>query len=72
MLTHYPAIKPYATHEIPVDELHTLYVEECGEPDGIPIVYVHGGPGSCCDLVSRQFFDPETGRYIWRYFLVQY
>ncbi|MBB71218.1 MAG: prolyl aminopeptidase [Legionellales bacterium] len=64
MLTHFPPIKPYTTHELAVDDTHTLYIEECGEPDGIPIVYVHAGPGTCLDPVSRQFFDPEKYRII--------
>ncbi|TNF07541.1 MAG: prolyl aminopeptidase, partial [Gammaproteobacteria bacterium] len=45
MRTFYPRIKPYATHRLAVDSLHTLYVEEVGNPDGIPVVFVHGGPG---------------------------
>lgn len=64
MLTLYPAIQPYATYNIPVDNLHTLYVEESGSKHGIPIVYIHGGPGSCCDPDNRRFFDPEKYRII--------
>ena len=45
MLTLYPEIKPNARHRIAVDAPHELYVEESGNPDGIPVLVVHGGPG---------------------------
>ncbi len=64
MRTLYPAIKPYATHTFKVDSLHQVYVEECGSPDGIPVLYVHGGPGGSCGDRSRRFFDPEKYRII--------
>ncbi|WP_250038273.1 prolyl aminopeptidase [Paractinoplanes maris] len=57
----YPAIEPYATHRIDVGGGHRLYVEEAGNPAGIPVVFVHGGPGSGLAPVMRRFFDP--GRY---------
>ncbi|MDH3872149.1 MAG: prolyl aminopeptidase, partial [Gammaproteobacteria bacterium] len=37
-------IEPYRTHTLAVGERHRLYVEECGRPDGLPVVFVHGGP----------------------------
>jgi proline iminopeptidase len=64
MLTLYPAIKPYAEHNLKVDDLHTLYIEECGEPSGIPILFLHGGPGAGCDPEQRRFFDPKLYRII--------
>ncbi len=64
MLTLYPAINPYISYHIKVDNIHTLYVEECGNKDGIPIIYLHGGPGSGCDSDNRRFFDPEKYRII--------
>lgn len=64
MRTFYPRIKPYATHRLAVDSLHTLYVEEVGNPDGIPVVFVHGGPGVGCTENDRRFFDPEKFRII--------
>lgn len=64
MLTFYPAIKPYAEHMLKVDDLHTLYIEESGEPEGIPILFLHGGPGSCCEPDHRRFFDPKRYRII--------
>jgi len=60
----YPRIKPYATHEVKVDPPHVLYVEESGDPDGIPILFVHGGPGSGCLPYHRTFFDPQVYRII--------
>jgi len=64
MLIHYPDIKPYKTHRLAVDDLHTLYIEECGSPDGIPVIVVHGGPGGGCSKADRCFFDPEKYRII--------
>lgn len=59
MLTLYPAIQPYAVHQLAVDERHTLYVEECGNPKGLPVVFLHGGPGIGCNPDHRRFFDPS-------------
>jgi proline iminopeptidase len=60
----YPRIKPYATHQIEVDPPHILHVEEAGVPEGIPILFVHGGPGAGCLPYHRTFFDPEVYRII--------
>lgn len=60
----YPAIKPYNKHTVSVDEPHVLYVEESGNPDGLPVVFLHGGPGSGCNPSQRQFFDPDMYRII--------
>ena len=60
----YPRIKPYATHRIEVDSPHILYVEESGIPDGIPVLFVHGGPGAGTLPYHRTFFDPEVYRII--------
>ena len=64
MLTLFPAIKPYAEHTLKVDELHTLYIEECGEPTGMPVLFLHGGPGVGCEPEHRRFFDPKRYRII--------
>lgn len=64
MLIHYPEIKPYDTFEISVEAPHRLYVEQCGNPKGIPVLFVHGGPGAGCSHVDRCFFDPERYRII--------
>jgi proline iminopeptidase len=64
MLTLFPDIKPYATHLLPVQSPHILYVEESGNPNGIPVLFVHGGPGAGCGPRARRFFDPERYRII--------
>lgn len=60
----YPDIRPYVSHSIEVDAPHVLHVEECGVPDGIPVVFVHGGPGAGCEPWHRRFFDPEVYRIV--------
>ena len=64
MHTLYPEIKPYARHELPVGDGHVLYVDESGSPDGLPVVFIHGGPGAGCDSSSRRFFDPTLYRIV--------
>jgi proline iminopeptidase len=64
MLTLYPALKPYAKHRLAVESPHNLYIEECGNPDGLPIVVVHGGPGAGLSEDYRRYFDPNVYRII--------
>ena len=64
MRTLYPPIEPYVRHTLKVDAPHVLYVEESGNPSGIPVLFVHGGPGGGCERWHRQFFDPERYRII--------
>src|SRR3569623_310855 len=64
MLSLYPDIKPFAAHSLMVDEVLTLHVEECGNPEGLPVVFVHGGPGSGCEPNHRRFFDPNVYRIV--------
>ncbi|MBC7193117.1 prolyl aminopeptidase [Marinobacter sp.] len=64
MLTLYPEIEPYARHHLAVDDTHELYLEESGNPDGIPVLVVHGGPGGGCEGYHRRFFDAERFRII--------
>ena len=54
--TLYPEIDPYAVHSVEVDDIHSIYVEECGNPSGIPVVFLHGGPASGCKPLSPVFF----------------
>nr|CAA6830728.1 MAG: Proline iminopeptidase (EC [uncultured Thiotrichaceae bacterium] len=60
----YPPIRNNHHFLLPVDDVHTLYVEECGDPDGIPVLFLHGGPGAGCEKWHRSFFDPERYRII--------
>ena len=60
----FPAIQPGQTWRFPVSDLHTLYIEESGNPDGVPVVFLHGGPGGSCEPGHRRFFDPEAYRII--------
>lgn len=60
----YPEIAAYSTEFLRVSELHTLYVEESGNPQGIPVVVLHGGPGGGSSPVQRRFFDPSFYRII--------
>jgi proline iminopeptidase len=60
----YPPIAPYRTDFLPVSDLHTLYIEESGNPEGKPVVFLHGGPGGGTMPVYRQFFDPQQWRII--------
>jgi len=64
MLNLYPDIKPYATHRLAVDAPHELYFEESGNPEGMPVLFVHGGPGAGCEDYHRRFFDAERFRII--------
>jgi proline iminopeptidase len=64
MQSLYPQIKPYARHTLSVEEPHLLYVDESGQADGLPVLFVHGGPGAGCDALSRRFFDPELYRIV--------
>lgn len=60
----FPEIQPDKTHLLKVDETHELYIEECGNAKGIPILFVHGGPGAGCELTHRRFFDPNIYRIV--------
>jgi len=59
----YPAIKPYNQHELNVGK-HQLYIEETGNPDGIPVIVLHPGPGIGADPYLRRFFDPQRYRIV--------
>ncbi len=60
----FPEIAPYVHHSIKVESPHLIHVEECGNPSGIPVLFVHGGPGAGCEDYHRRFFDPELYRII--------
>ena len=62
--TLYPEILPHKFGHLAVDNFHQIYWEECGNPQGVPIVFVHGGPGAGSSPASRRFFDPDYYRII--------
>ena len=64
MRTLFPPIEPYQTRSISVSEGHRLHVEECGRSDGLPVVFLHGGPGAGCERYHRRFFDPDVYRIV--------
>ncbi|XP_058189657.1 proline iminopeptidase [Rhododendron vialii] len=55
----YPDIEPYSTGFLKVSDLHTIYWEQSGNPNGHPVVFLHGGPGGGTSPSNRKFFDPE-------------
>jgi proline iminopeptidase len=60
----FPPIEPYATGTLAVDARHTLYWEQSGNPHGLPVVFLHGGPGAGATPTHRRFFDPASYRII--------
>jgi len=60
----YPPIEAYMSSFLKVSDLHELYFEQSGNPDGNPVVVLHGGPGGGCDAWYRQFFDPKVYRIV--------
>ena len=62
--TFYPEIEPYRTGTLRVSDLHEIYFEESGNPEGKPVVFVHGGPGGGSEPRQRRFFDPKAYRVV--------
>jgi proline iminopeptidase len=60
----YPEVEPYRSGHLRVSPLHEVYYEECGNPRGLPAVFVHGGPGAGGDPGARRFFDPARYRIV--------
>ena len=60
----FPALTPNRHGMLAVDDIHTIYWEECGNPDGIPVLFLHGGPGAGLSPQHRRFFDPLRYRVI--------
>jgi proline iminopeptidase len=63
-LGFYPAIEPYRHQRLKVSGGHEIYVEECGNPHGQPVLVVHGGPGGGCNATMRRYHDPARYRII--------
>jgi proline iminopeptidase len=60
----FPPVEPYRQGYLPVGDGHEIYWEECGNPQGKPVVFLHGGPGAGCDARARRFFDPARYRIL--------
>lgn len=60
----YPPIEPFATEFLRVSPLHEIFIEQCGNPNGLPVVFLHGGPGGGIQESYRRYFDPE------RYYII--
>lgn len=60
----YPQVEPYQTGTLPVTATHTLYYEQCGNPDGQAAVVLHGGPGGGCTDAYRRYFNPDKYRVV--------
>ena len=60
----YPPIDPFDQRIIDMGDGHRIYVEQCGNPEGIPVVVLHGGPGGGCSPAMRRYFDPAIYRVI--------
>ncbi len=60
----FPPTEPYESGYLPVDDIHTLYWEQCGNPRGVPIVFLHGGPGAGASPTHRRFFDRRHYRIV--------
>ena len=60
----YPEIEPYANGRLQVSPLHNVYFEQCGNPQGKPVVFLHGGPGAGCNDKCRRCFDPARYRIV--------
>jgi proline iminopeptidase len=60
----YPPIDPFDQRIIDVGDGHKIYVEQCGNPQGIPVIVLHGGPGGGCSPAMRRYFDPTVYRVV--------
>ena len=60
----YPDIQPFATGEVALDPPHVMVWEQSGRTDGVPVLFLHGGPGAGTNASNRRFFDPTYYRII--------
>ena len=60
----YPPIDPFDQRMMDMPGGHSIYVEQCGAPDGIPVIVLHGGPGGGCSPAMRRYFDPKVFRVV--------
>src|SRR5581483_3880224 len=64
MTALYPEIEPRSSGMLRLDAVHSMYWEECGSPRGIPVVFLHGGPGAGSSTKHRRLFDPDAYRIV--------
>lgn len=64
MRSLYPSITPFQQGRLKVSDIHELYFEQAGNPNGLPVVFLHGGPGAGIDPVYRQYFNPQWWRVV--------
>lgn len=60
----YPPLDPFEQRMLDVGDDHRIYVEQCGRPDGVPVIVLHGGPGGGCSPAMRRYFDPNHYRIV--------
>ena len=60
----YPPVEPFDQRMLSVGQGHQVYVEQCGNPEGLPVVVLHGGPGGGCSPAMRRYFDPKVYRVV--------
>ena len=60
----YPEITPYDSFKLKVSDIHEIFVEQSGNPDGKPVIFFHGGPGGGIEPIYRQYFNPDKWRII--------
>ena len=60
----YPPIEPFQVARLVLDSIHTMHYEQSGNPNGVPVLFLHGGPGAGASAAHRQFFDPTFYRII--------
>src|SRR5262245_42855359 len=61
----FPPLEARAHGMLPLDDMHSMYWEESGNPDGVPLLFLHGGPGGALGPVARQFYDPAFYRIVY-------
>ena len=62
--TLYPHLEPFSNEYLRTDDGYEIYIEQCGNPKGTPVIVLHGGPGAGCNVNMRRFFDPHYYRII--------
>ncbi len=60
----YPPIEPFDSFLLDVGDGHSIHVEQCGNPGGLPVIVLHGGPGGGCSPAMRRYFDPQAYRIV--------